>query len=255
MGRRTATKLLPFAVTAAACVAAFTFERGLVDRTDPVRTTAGERGAQAVEREDTRPGPGTGALPGPTVFTRFDIALLVLGSLGVIGFCLRIPGLVGATPFAGLPRLWGAVVARRRCCVRYTPFVVLGIVLMTATTAAAQTEAPDPPYVGDAPAAAATPYVGTEPGDEGPAAAAGAYVDALPYIAPSPVQSSGSLAVAPPGLVNSRVTGELVTPGAPVEGPSPSGAAVPVTAADVLGLAVLVGAVLASVLLPRWRCR
>ena len=256
MESRTAVRLLPLAVTAVVFVAAFGMQRGPAGRTDPGHGE--ERGPGAVATEgapqDLLPTPGRGTNGGPPLFTRFDIALLVLGSLGIVGFCLRVPGLVGATPFGGRARLREALLASRRWCVRGAPLLLLGVALMTATTAAAQ-EATGPPYVGMPPVGEGPPYVETSPGVERPPLDGVASVDALPYVAPAPVQSPGALDVAGRAPMRTRAGGELAALEAATEGPTGSPRSMPVTAGDVVGLVVLGAAVVLSVLLPRWRCR
>lgn len=191
----------------------------------------------------------------PRFFTRFDVALLVLGSLGLTGFCLQVPAFVAATPF-GLPRLRAGVATRVWAGARYAPLLVMGIVLLTATTAAAQADPPAPPYVGAPLSDAAPPDVGPVPPEMATRLPAGVYVDAVPSAVPPVERSPDALAVVGPALGRTLGAATPAVVGAPTESPADDVARTgPVTAADLAGLAVLVGAAVLVVVAPRWRCR
>ena len=258
MDTRTVTKLLLLAVTTTVLVTAFAALGGLGGRPDRGDPTQPERRAQPVESgldaRETADRPVTGSLGAPPFVTRFDVALLVLGSLGVIGACLRVPRLVGATPFGGRARLSACVAASRRSRVRYAPLVVLGIVLMTATTAAAQTDPVDSPYVGNPPDVGTAPYVGVEPGEVRPALDAGAYVDGLPYVDLASARSPESLTVAGGTLARTPAAGEPAALGVGTEGPTVAGG-MAVSGGDVVGLLLLAGAAALTLAVPRWRGR
>jgi len=243
MESRTVTKLLLFAVTTAVFVTIF----GLPRRAD-----------------------------GPMVFTRFDVALLALGSLALTGLCLRVPAIVAATPSGRRaetgPR--SRSVARRRSAVRYAPLAVryaplavLGHLLLTATGALAQGSPAGPyvgeprqegtaPNVGEPPPTGTAPYVGDIAGGARAPQDADAYVyvDGLVPAAPTPEPSAGTLSVGR-ALTATPAALEPARVGPPIETSTDPAGGTPVTSGDVVGLAVLAGAVLSAVLLPRRRFR
>ena len=259
METRTVTKLLLLGVTTTALVTAFAVPGGPGRRTDDGEAAQPERRAHSAEwgpdgrQTSDRRGARSGGAP--PFLTRFDVALLVLGSLGVIGACLRLPRLVAAAPFGSRARLGTSIVVPRRSRIRYAPLVVLGIVLMTATTALAQTDPVDSPYVGSPPDVGPAPYVGVDPADAPPAPDAGVYVDGLPYVGTPSARSPGPLAVAGGTLARTPTAGEPAALGAGTEGPTGVAGGMPVSAGDVVGLLVLAGAAALTLVVPRWRGR
>ena len=263
MEDRRAVKLLPLAVTAVVLATTFGLLRVSGGRPEPGPGAPLTRGAEAVGAHamprELPPDPAARSLGGPTVLTRFDVSLLVLGGLGLIGFGLWVPGLVAATPFGGLPRLRAGLVGRRRSGVRYVPVAVVGVLLLTATGAFAQTQPTGSPYVGNPPdaetgaGAGSPPYVGTAPGEVGADLDAGAYVDALAaYVTPSPTPPAGTLVAAGRTLSRTPPAGEPAVLDAATESSGPV-AGTPVTVGDMVALVLLGVAALLVVLVPRRR--
>jgi hypothetical protein len=257
-------QLLPFAMTAAVFAATFAVLRLVGDDIPPGQSVPLAGAPRAIEAagvsRELPQQPGGGQLDGPRAFTKFDLSLLALGALGVIGFGLRVAGLVTATPFGRPARLRAGRVARPRAGVRYLPVVVLGLIMLTATTALAQPEPNGAPYVGGPPDAdtgppvAAAPYVGADPGGADGGRYAGVYVDALPEITGAATPTAARLVVGGATLSRPPTGGEPAAVSAATEDPSGTVGSLPVTVADAVGLALLAVAALLVVLVPR-RCR
>jgi hypothetical protein len=262
MEHRRVAMLLPFAVTAAVFVVTFGMLRVSGGGTGTGRGTPLTGDTEAVETRDvTRelpPGPAAGTLGAP-VFTRFDVALLVLGGLGLIGVGRWMPGVVAATPLGGLRRLRPGYGDGHRPRVRYLPVVVLGVLVLTATGAFAQTQPTGSPYVGAPPDAesgtGSAPYVGTTPGQAVPPLDGGVYVDPVSYVTPLQAHAAGTLTVAGRTLPRAPAAGEPALLEAATEDPREPVAAMPVTVGDMVGVVLLTVAALLVVLVPRRRCR
>ncbi|HEX2042543.1 MAG TPA: hypothetical protein VHF24_07890 [Acidimicrobiales bacterium] len=262
MHSRRLAHLLPFAVTAAVFVATVGMVRVFGGEVAPRQAVPPIGPTGAVEPPgnvpELRRHPGPGAVDGPTAFTKFDLSLLVLGALGLIGFGLRVGGLVTATPFGRPLRLGARLAPRPGARAAFVPVVVLGVLLVTATTALAQRQPNGPPYVGNppdgqtAPPLGTAPYVGTDPvADAGDYA--GVYVDALPQITAAASPTVGGV-VAAGARSAPRTAGEPATVGTATESADGAVGGMPVTVADVVGLVLLAVAALLVVLVPRWRC-
>lgn len=264
MQNRRLAQLLPFAVTAAVFVTTFGMVRlfgGDVAPGQAVPLTGATRALRPPDIvPELRQPPGPGALDGPTVFTKFDLSLLVHGALGLIGFGLRVGGLVAATPFGRPLRRRAWLVARPGAGARVVPVVVLGVILLTATTALAQTDVNGPPYVGNppdaetAPPVGTAPYVGTDPVATEPGRYAGVYVDSRPEVTAAAMPTAGSAVVAGAARSASRAAGEPATVGAATEEATGAVDSTPVTVGDVVALVLLAVAALLVVLVPRRRC-